>query len=649
MAPALAAILEHMFELGAVRSRLQAVLDQAAATGPGATLAQWVDVVEQAQQVVNIAAALQTVALAHVAAVEDVEAEDGTLTEQLRGLGHQRIDAPALVAQPLGLSAAAATARTAAAVDLVTRHPAVVQAMGEGRLDAYRASIVGDELADADSAVCAAVDDRLIGHLGTEPGPALRRRVRRALHVVAPDVLRLAGARARADRSLRRYPAAPGTDEWSARLPVEASRAAWSVIDDLARGHLRAGRSAGMEQGRADALMDLIHARATGAITVHLAVPASEVATHSQPHHRDEDMVPVTGFGLPGVTHVRRAWLTTLTGSLTTTAETPHEDDSEQRTTAPVRTADVQVVACHDDTGALRSRPVPTDPETLAGAARRATRRRTAGPPAPEPAEETGQGLATDSYEPPPWLVELVKARDGHCRFPGCSVNARFCDVDHVIPWPTGPTSATNLACLCRRHHRIKQSRRWHATLGPDASLAWTDPTGRRTTTTPQDFLHHERPHRPGQDPPTSPRLDGAVTPSEVASPSDATAPAEAPSDGGGDPAGPPELPSRLEEQQAYLIDAELIEDACRPRNLTPRNRRALLLGHPVNPGSTRAPRPEFPALARGAHDHPVGPPIPARLHPDYPAGHATRPSPLHRGLLRPKPPPHRDTEPPPF
>jgi hypothetical protein len=48
-----------------------------------------------------------------------------------------------------------------------------------------------------------------------------------------------------------------------------------------------------------------------------------------------------------------------------------------------------------------------------------------------------------------------VRARDPHCRFPGCSIAAVFCDLDHVRPFPAGPTHLDNLICLCRRHHRL--------------------------------------------------------------------------------------------------------------------------------------------------------------------------------------------------
>ena len=93
------------------------------------------------------------------------------------------------------------------------------------------------------------------------------------------------------------------------------------------------------------------------------------------------------------------------------------------------------------------------------------------------------------SYRPSERIAALVRQRDGHCRFPGCHVNARFCDLDHVRPWPAGATTATNLICLCRRHHRVKQRLGWRVRLHPDATLVWTDPTGRARTTHPVNAL----------------------------------------------------------------------------------------------------------------------------------------------------------------
>ncbi len=103
-------------------------------------------------------------------------------------------------------------------------------------------------------------------------------------------------------------------------------------------------------------------------------------------------------------------------------------------------------------------------------------------------------------YRPSAELDRLVRARDGGCRFPGCTIGVRHVDLDHVIPYDHddpergGPTTLANLACLCRRHHRIKQRPGWSVVLHPDATMTWTDPTGRTRTTWPQD---HRPPPRP--------------------------------------------------------------------------------------------------------------------------------------------------------
>jgi hypothetical protein len=59
-------------------------------------------------------------------------------------------------------------------------------------------------------------------------------------------------------------------------------------------------------------------------------------------------------------------------------------------------------------------------------------------------------------YRPSQRLADFVRCRDLTCRFPGCTEPATNCDVDHTIPWPYGPTQASNLKCLCRKHRLHK-------------------------------------------------------------------------------------------------------------------------------------------------------------------------------------------------
>jgi 5-methylcytosine-specific restriction endonuclease McrA len=53
----------------------------------------------------------------------------------------------------------------------------------------------------------------------------------------------------------------------------------------------------------------------------------------------------------------------------------------------------------------------------------------------------------------PPALRRALHHRDRGCRFPGCGVP--FGQGHHIRHWAQGgPTTLSNLALLCRRHHR---------------------------------------------------------------------------------------------------------------------------------------------------------------------------------------------------
>ncbi|MGN6160796.1 MAG: HNH endonuclease signature motif containing protein, partial [Marmoricola sp.] len=87
-------------------------------------------------------------------------------------------------------------------------------------------------------------------------------------------------------------------------------------------------------------------------------------------------------------------------------------------------------------------------------------------------------------HDPPAWMRELVIQRDAHCVFPGCARDSRACDLDHIEPYDTGgPTTPTNLAPLCRRHHRAKTHADYHYQRHPDGTYQWTFPTNRRPLT----------------------------------------------------------------------------------------------------------------------------------------------------------------------
>ncbi|BBY94883.1 hypothetical protein MGALJ_45520 [Mycobacterium gallinarum] len=92
-------------------------------------------------------------------------------------------------------------------------------------------------------------------------------------------------------------------------------------------------------------------------------------------------------------------------------------------------------------------------------------------------------------YLPSAVLATFVRCRDMTCRFPGCDHPAYGCDIDHTIAYPTGPTQASNLKCLCRKHHLLKTFWDWHDQQFPDGTVQWTSPQGQTYTTYPGSRL----------------------------------------------------------------------------------------------------------------------------------------------------------------
>ena len=95
-------------------------------------------------------------------------------------------------------------------------------------------------------------------------------------------------------------------------------------------------------------------------------------------------------------------------------------------------------------------------------------------------------------YRPSAELAEFVRMRDLYCRAPGCDVPADRCDLDHTIPYPIGPTHASNIKCLCRTNHLMKTFGGWQDIQLPDGTVIWISPSGRKYITKPGSRLFFE-------------------------------------------------------------------------------------------------------------------------------------------------------------
>ena len=78
----------------------------------------------------------------------------------------------------------------------------------------------------------------------------------------------------------------------------------------------------------------------------------------------------------------------------------------------------------------------------------------------------------------PPAIRRALHHRDRGCRFPGCGV--RFGQGHHIRHWAHGgPTTLSNLALLCRRHHRAVHEEGYQVERDPDGALRFSRPDGR--------------------------------------------------------------------------------------------------------------------------------------------------------------------------
>lgn len=99
--------------------------------------------------------------------------------------------------------------------------------------------------------------------------------------------------------------------------------------------------------------------------------------------------------------------------------------------------------------------------------------------------DSTGMLVETDAYAPTAAMRRFLRARDPHCRFPGCRIPVHRCQIDHNHDHALGGrTRIDNLCAFCVGHHVLKhpdldERHRWTARQLPGGEVQWTSPLGR--------------------------------------------------------------------------------------------------------------------------------------------------------------------------
>lgn len=143
-------------------------------------------------------------------------------------------------------------------------------------------------------------------------------------------------------------------------------------------------------------------------------------------------------------------------------------------------------LAGHDDTMAELDGVGPVHPDfarSLAGNAPSFTRLFL---------DPSGMVTNVDTYVPSSRMNRYLRARDQHCRFPGCRAKPSRCEIDHNFDHALGgATALNNLACFCSSHHPLKHPdvdarHRWTVRQEPEGTLVWRSPLGREYIDNPE-------------------------------------------------------------------------------------------------------------------------------------------------------------------
>ena len=411
------------------------------------------------------------------------------------------------VATALSITSAKAQAWMVQSLQLVGRLPATLEALAAGELTWDHAAAMCQVVAPLDDEHRAEAEARVLARLGHKTPTQLRAAAHRVVQRLDGQAISRRVETALRERGIRLHPTGDGLGTLCLTdLPLPVLRAVQDALRQYADAAQAPGDRRTRQQRMADCLVDLVlrpGAHGLAPVQAQLTVIASvrtllggddpgEVAGGVVPAETVRALARALGL-LPAHAAV---------GAPSAPAEAAPADAEPTEAAHAARCAAAGLTDLLDartlSGTALAHRPHIAVVDELTGqllaltdaAGLRAGR--ALGPPPP-----------TDRYPPTDALRRHVQLRDRRCRFPGCRRPGRGCDQHHLTRWPLGDTSAENLCCLCRHHHRlVHQAPGWQLHALADGALRFTTPTGQVLVTHPHGSGDDDEPPPQGDPPP---------------------------------------------------------------------------------------------------------------------------------------------------
>lgn len=415
----------------------------------GAALAEVVHVVAEANEAMAAAQARMTRALARGQQLAQRQAAGSSTQVRDRDMAQRQIAAE--IACHMRVSDRTVQRRMNDAADIVDHYPATLDALQTGRINIGHLRVIVENGTPLPPEKRAEFEEEALARCARDtPG-----RVRAGIEILAqrmhPRTLTERHAEAREERRVFLTPLPEGMSEVTLVTPAvlgegihdRLTRQATALRDErrLAKERLRAARAEGLAENPADLLL-VSDERTIDQLRADIA---ADMILTAQP-----GTDPTVAHDGPGTLGAIRAHVQVVVPALTLLGADEHPADLAGRS--------------------------PIDAET----ARKLAGGSCAGWDRVLTAPVTGQVLATDRYQPPADLRRRLRARDPHCRFPGCRIPAIRCEHDHTLDRALGgPTHLHNLEGLCQRHHSMKQFTAWKVKQLGEGVIEWTSPLGR--------------------------------------------------------------------------------------------------------------------------------------------------------------------------